>query len=92
MENIRKELVRRGYSYRYAGTAYLERAAHAAAGTMMGRRLMITKELYPAIAKATETTPAAVERAIRAVVHRFEPGRTAGEVIYDIAAGVDHAD
>ena len=92
MKSVRKELVRRGYSYRYAGTAYLELAAYSAASSLTGRRPMITKELYPMIARVSETTPAAVERAIRAVVHRYEPGRTAGDVIYDVAVGLGHED
>ena len=89
--NARNELVRRGYSYRYAGTAYLELAAQAAASSLSGPRAMMTKEVYPAIARAANTSPAAVERAIRSVVHRYEPGLTAGDVIYDVAVGMGHA-
>lgn len=92
MKSVRKELVQRGYNYRYAGTGYLEMAVYSAASRLAGPRPMLTKEVYPMIARLAETTPAAVERSIRSVVHRVEPGRTAGDVIYDVAVGLGHED
>lgn len=78
-------LKNRGYNFRYAGTWYLARAVELNAA--LGRPMSLTKELYPALAKQMQTSPAAVERAIRATISRAEPGRTASEVIREVAYG-----
>ena len=92
-EFVRMELMRRGYSYRYHGTGYIEKAANAVIHAWGGHRPMLTKEVYPTIAKACNTSDMAVEKAIRDAVRRVEPGRKPGAVIFEIAAvGKAYAD
>lgn len=55
-----------GFKEGYRGTDYIR------AGVAMvcaQRSLSMTKDLYPALARATETSPAAVERSIRTAVN-----------------------
>lgn len=72
-------LINKGYDPKHLGTWYL---AEAIAQTAAARRpLMLTKEVYPQIAKEYDTTASAVEKAMRSVVKRAEPGATAAEVV-----------
>lgn len=90
---VRMELIKRGYSFRYHGTGYIEKAANVVIDGWGGPRPMLTKEVYPTIAKACGTTDIAVEKAVRDAVRRTEPGRKAGAVIFEIAAvGKAYAD
>lgn len=84
--SIYEELKRRGYSSRMSGTWHLLKAVEMT--RQSGRPLMMTKELYPAIARSMGTTPAAVERSIRHSISHAEPGRTNAEVIRDVAMGM----
>lgn len=84
--NDYEELRRRGYSPKMCGTWHLLRAIEITREA--GRPLMMTKEVYPAIARYAQTTPAAVERSIRGSIARAEPGRTNAEVVRDVALGM----
>lgn len=83
--NMLEELRRRGYSTKLGGTWYLIQSAEMARNS--GRMLM-GKEMYPDIAKAAGTSPAAIEKAIRETIHRAEPGRTNLEVIRELSYGL----
>lgn len=66
MKKVYVLLDRCGFPAHLNGTRYLAQAA-----IMQGRAsrpLMVTKEIYPAIAKANETKAGAVERGIRGAV------------------------
>lgn len=76
-------LINKGYDPKRLGTWYLAEAIAQTAQT--GRPLMMTKEVYPAIAKEYQTTATAVERAMRGVVREVEPGKTAGEAVVGYA-------
>lgn len=79
-------LMNRGYSTKHKGTWYLGEAISMTARA--GRPLMLTKEVYPALARRMETTPAAIERSIRTSIARAEPGRTCTEVVREVALGM----
>lgn len=59
-EKLDKIMLDLGYSENLRGTQYLRAAVLA-----FRPRMSMVNELYPAIAAATESTPTAVERAIR---------------------------
>lgn len=85
-------LINKGYNPKNRGTWYLASAIAYTAKT--GRPLMMmTKELYPEVAKQYGTTGNAVERGIRVVVHQVEPGTTNAEVVRRMALEhMAHAD
>ncbi|MBQ6890596.1 MAG: hypothetical protein IJN53_06250 [Oscillospiraceae bacterium] len=86
--NMFEELMRRGYSTKVSGTWYLKTAAEMTRDA--GRPLMLTKEVYPAIARLMKTTPTAVERSMRTSIGKAEPGRTNTEVVRELALGMIH--
>lgn len=106
MKNVYVLLDRCGFPARLVGTRYLAQAAKMQAGA--SRPLMVTKEIYPAIAKANETNAGAVERGIRCAVLEAQrsqfwaqgwtavgggPDRpTNGEAICRFARVLDHED
>lgn len=65
MEKLTKCMTALGFAERHAGTACIRQAA-AYAAAQPGAKL--TKEIYPAIARAAGTTPQAVERNMRHAV------------------------
>lgn len=85
--NMLEELKRRGYSTKVCGTWYLKTAAELIREA--GRPLMMTKEVYPAIARMMQTSPVAIERSIRTSIGKAEPGRTNAEVARELALGME---
>jgi hypothetical protein len=84
-------LINKGYNPKLAGTWYLASAIAHTART--GRPMMITKEVYPEVAKQYGTTANAVERGIRRANQDVSPEQTNSEVIHRIALEqMAHAD
>lgn len=84
---VMAQLRRDGLSYKYQGTWYLTDAICMTATE--GRPLMLTKEVYPAIAAATEgQTWRHIERNIRTALAAAGVGMEAGEYIREKAAEV----
>lgn len=89
--NAFEELKRRGYNTKNNGTWYLVRAVELTREA--GRPLMMTKEIYPALAQQMNVSAYQIERSMRYTISRTEPGRTNAEVVRDIALGMNaHAD
>lgn len=65
MEKMMKHMTALGFAERHAGTACIREAAAYAAAHPGAK---VTKEIYPALARAAGTTPQAVERNIRHAV------------------------
>lgn len=59
-QKLEKVMLTLGHDYRCRGTEYLLQAAQ-----LYRPGMRLTKELYPALAKANQTTAGAVERAMR---------------------------
>lgn len=88
MNFLNAELQKRGYDDRWAGTRYLREAVRVTLTYPAARGVRVTKELYPAVAKAAAVNAGQVERSIRYAVHKAEPGRTVSGVVHEIAAVV----
>ena len=65
MENLTKRMTALGFAERHSGTAYIRQAVALAEERPSAR---LTKEIYPAIARAAGITPQAVERSMRHAV------------------------
>lgn len=85
---LNAELLRRGYDDRWKGTRYIRAGVEYTLGRPAAKGVYMTKELYPALAKAANVNAGQVERAMRYAVHKAEPGRTVGGVVHEIAAAV----
>lgn len=85
-EMVMARLKRDGLSYRYKGSWYLTDAIVMTAEER--RPLMLTKDVYPAIAAESEDDWRNVERCIRSALRRAQISMTAGEYINETAAAV----
>lgn len=81
---LTEELEKRGYNEAWSGTQSIRQAIDYC--LTAERTPAMTKELYPALAKAAGKSPAAVERSMRYAVSRAEPGRTVGAVVHGFTA------
>lgn len=88
MSILNEELSKRGYDDKYRGTRYIRAAVGLALAQPAARGISMTKEVYPVIAKAAEVSAASVERGMRFVIAKAEPGRTNAGVVHEIAAVV----
>lgn len=84
--NAYEELKRRGYNTKHKGTWYLVRAVEMTRDA--GRPLMMTKEVYPALAKQMDVSWEQIERSMRYSIGQTEPGRSNSEVVRDVALGM----
>ena len=76
-------LINKGYNPKRVGTWYLAAAIAHTART--GRPLMMTKEVYPEVAKQYNTSIVAVERGIRTAIRDVTPEQSNSEVVRRIA-------
>lgn len=80
------ELKKRGYQPQWSGTQYVREACKRMMEETPPRRISMSKEMYPALARESNVSPAAVERAMRYAVHKAEPGHTVSGAVYGITA------
>lgn len=85
---IDKEMRKRGYNMGQSGARYMREAVCIVAGRSPVERVMMTKELYPTIAKAAGVRWECVERAMRYAVRAAQPGRTVQQEMHEMAAVV----
>lgn len=83
-----KDTLEMGFSERHSGTKMLRYAANYAAAQMRDSyewRLMVTKNIYPEVARVFRSTPTRVERNIRMAVVCAGYDMTNSEVIAQLA-------
>lgn len=85
---VEAELKSRGFAEKWSGTGYIREAVRVVSNEPTLRHVPLTKEVYPAIARAANISNSSVERAMRYAVHKAQPGETVGGVVYGIAAKV----
>lgn len=81
---LNQELRKRGYQDNWGGTGYV-RAAVRMVATEPVRKVPITKEVYPGLARAAGCSIAAIERMMRYAVHKAEPGKTVSQAVNEMA-------